>query len=97
LVTVRRSEKGVNKARFALTCRTDLGQVSPYPNTDRLAMKNDRWEAIDRLMTDLGAVALSFGDDVFVGDEHHRWGLNPVHYQQKFDDEFWNQLDRVIS
>lgn len=86
----------VNSARFALNYRTELGQITPYPSTDRLAMKNDRWEVIDKLMTGLGAVALSFDDDLFIGDEHHRWGLNPVHYQQKFYDEFWNQLDGVI-
>ena len=87
----------VNQARFALNYQSKLGQVIPYPNADRLATKNDRWEAIDGLMTGLGAVALSFNDDVFMGDEYHRWGLNPVHYQQRFYDEFWDQLDSVIT
>lgn len=34
--------------------------------------KNERWSSFDKLITDLGATALSYSEMDFVGDENHR-------------------------
>lgn len=86
----------LNPARFALEYKSGSYPRS-YPRADRLIAKNERWATLDRMITSLGAVALSYEKIDFIGDKDHKWGLNPVHYQQNFYNEFWNQFDQIID
>lgn len=88
----------LNPARFATTYVTRGQDEAAFANSSRLDQKNGHWQRMDDLFeTTSGCERLSYPASVFVGDEEHSWGLNPVHYTQSFYDHFWREMARVAG
>lgn len=88
----------VNSARFALKYTTfEGGEMGNYANAERLMHKNSHWDKFDNLVISHGANALLYPEPTFIGDEKHKWGLNPVHYSPAYYDYFWQQLDEQFE
>lgn len=88
----------LNPARFALTYMARDREQVAFPGSDRLGQKNSHWQEMDALVEAISSCErLTYPASAFVGDEAHRWGLNPVHYTQGFCDHFWQEMARVAG
>lgn len=87
----------INSPRFASSYRAADGQIKSYDKLDRLREKNKHWGELDEILKDAAeARQIIYPDELVIGAEEHKWGLNPVHYDQAYYDYFWQSLKNII-
>lgn len=98
---IREKNKGaqfvVNSARFASAYLAADDQMKNYDKADRLDEKNKHWGELDQTLRSMTqGIRIVYPDELIVGREEHKWGLNPVHYDQAYYDYFWQSLKKII-
>jgi len=88
----------INSPRFASSYKASDGQIKSYDKLGRLAEKNKHWSELDEILRHMAeAQQITYPDELMIGIEGHKWGLNPVHYDQVYYDHFWQSLKNIIS
>lgn len=87
----------INSARFATQYRSKEGHIEQFSDPTKLAKKNQYWDELDVIAERItGAQRVVYPDKLILGDEMHKWGLNPVHYGQAYYDHFW-EVTKTLS
>lgn len=88
----------INSARFASDYIGLDGRRKQFDKTDRLINKNRRWQELDKVAVDItDGHQITYPDELIIGDESHRWGLNPVHYRQQYYDYLWKNIEALTD